>query len=767
MSLFKKTVKCIFVAVVLCLTVVVMGLSLSAKVSDSRTFSFGMNVDADVLVTYLEQNAKDCPKRIDISRFGIPFTDENLNSLQELVWHGTPILFHVDGVGFSGSGGMVQYIYFTYHYDADTYQRMYDQCVRAAERMTADLKNNKAVTDVTKALILHDRIIANCEYDLLGVSTGNVKNESREMYGALVSGRATCQGYAYAYMYLLDEVGIESYICSSKAMNHDWNIVIINGKKYHVDVTFDDPVEDITGRVYHKHFMLSTQALKKADHNYGDFDASPTDTAFDNYYWRNSESEFVMVNGDIYYINHTNETLNKLGNPTPLAKLSDVWSTSGGNSYWLGNYCRLSTDGITLFYSKSNAIYSYNVSNGSSKVIYTPTLSGEAKSIYGFKYDKGYLVIDRFNSPIFTSYTKQKYQIRVPYDVEAPTVSMSYTSNIAAYQTVNFGFSDNNGVAGYYWGTNPTVTKNSYTPVSNGKATEYVSKSGTYYLAATDNAGNISNPTSVTFYATRLETDGGRISVSTVISPKGATFILPTPERDGYEFVGWSKKYTDNGEYFKEYTPAADSVLYAIWKYTGQQGSTFDPSDYVNRFVDVSDNAWYADAVAYCAQRGYINGISATVFSPAGNLTREQFVLILANFAGVDSDNYKYTNSSMKDVPVGRWYSGAVSWAVSEGYVKGVAPDLFGLHQFITREQLTRLIYVYAADTSVNVEGRTDLTVYKDVSNVSDWAYESMSWAVEQGIVTGMTSDTLLPKGNVTRAQTARIFMLFDKLNKK
>ena len=202
-------------------------------------------------------------------------------------------------------------------------------------------------------------------------------------------------------------------------------------------------------------------------------------------------------------------------------------------------------------------------------------------------------------------------------------------------------------------------------------------------------------------------------------------------------------------------------------EYTGQQGSTFDPSDYVNRFTDVSDNAWYADAVAYCAQRGYINGISSNMFSPAGNLTREQFVLILANFAGVDSDNYKYTYSSMKDVPVGRWYSGAVSWAVLEGYVKGVASDLFGLHQFITREQLTRLIFVYAADTSVNVEGRADLTLYKDVSSLSDWAYESMSWAVEKGIVTGMTSDTLLPKGNVTRAQTARIFMLFDKLNKK
>ncbi len=766
MSLFKRTTAYIFITVVLCLLMLATGFALSAEAADDRGYSFSVNIDTEGLIAYLEESMIDCPKRVDVSQFAIPYTTADGVAIQKLIWHGTPVLFHVNGIGLSGSNGIIQYVYFTYHYDAATYQRMYNECIGVADAMTADLKNNKAITDVTKALILHDRIIANCEYDLAGVSSGNISNESQEMYGVLVNGKATCQGYAYTYMYLLREVGIDSYICTSEDMGHDWNIVILNGKKYHVDVTFDDPVRDVTGRVYHDYFLLSTAALKKSEHNFNDFDSSPTDTTYDNYYWRNSRAEFVLVDGNVYYINNSNETLNRLGTSSYLTKISDVWLTAEGN-YWIGNYSRLSTDGVSLFYSKSNAVYAYDISSGRSRVVYTPSFSGEAKGIYGFTYDRGYLVIDRFHRPDFAADTKSKYQLRVPYDIEPPQASLSYTNNTAAYQTLTFKLGDNNSIAGYYWGNSSVPSENKYTSTHRTTATEYISKSGTYHLTAVDTAGNLSKAASVTFYATRLETDGGNVTTSTVISAKGAKIALPIPTRDGYEFIGWSKTYTDSGEYLKDFTPSSDSVLYAIWSYTGEQGSIFDPADYINRFSDVPNGAWYADAVAYCAQRGYINGVSATLFSPATNLTREQFVLILANFAGVKTDSYKYSDSGMKDVPVGQWYSGAVAWGVSEGYVKGVASDRFGLHQYITREQLARLLYVYAEDIGMDVGGRADLSVFRDSSNVSSWAYENVSWAVECGLISGMTSDSLVPRGNATRAQTARIFMIFDKLDKK
>ena len=764
MSLCKKTTAYIFVTAMLCFFILFMGVGLSAK-NDNRGYSFSVNVDTEGLIAYLEENMTDCPKRVDVSDFGIPYTTEDGIAVQKLIWCGAPVLFHVNGIGLTGSNGIIDYVYFTYYYDADTYRAMLDECIAAARLMTADIANDKAMTDVTKALILHDRIIAGCEYDLAGVNSGNISNESQEMYGALVDGKATCQGYAYAYMYLLREVGIDSYICSSETMHHDWNIVIINGKKYHVDVTFDDPVYDVTGRVYHDHFMLSTEAIKASEHDYNDFDTSPVDTTYDNYYWRNSRAEFCLVDGKVYYIDNEKETLNRVGSSTPLAKISDVWTTAEGN-YWKGNFARMATDGVNLLYSKTDGIYAYDIAGGTSRLVYTPSLTGEARDIYGFTYDDGYLVIDRFNRPDFADYTMTQYQLRVPYDTEVPSASLTYTNNTAAYQTVTFKLSDNNSIAGYYWGKESTPQSNEYVATRSTSAKEYVSESGTYYLTAADTAGNLSKTISVTFYSTRLETDGGNVATSVVISAKSGTIALPVPSKHGYEFIGWSKSYTDSGEYLTSYTPVSDGVLYALWRYTGETDNK-DPEGYVNRFKDVSDTAWYADAVAYCASRRYINGISETVFSPASNLTREQFVLILANVAGVKSDNYKYVDSGMKDVPVGQWYSGAIAWSVAQGYVKGVGADRFGRGQNITREQLARLFCVYAEDIGMDVSGRADLTVFKDEPKVSDWAYEQISWAVDTGLISGMTADTLSPRGNATRAQTARIFMMFDKLNKK
>ena len=204
MSLCKKTTAYIFVTAMLCFFILFMGVGLSAK-NDSRGYSFSVNVDTEGLIAYLEENMTDCPKRVDVSDFGIPYTTEDGIAVQKLIWCGAPVLFHVNGIGLTGSNGIIDYVYFTYYYDADTYRAMLDECIAAARLMTADIANDKAMTDVTKALILHDRIIAGCEYDLAGVNSGNISNESQEMYGALVDGKATCQGYAYAYMYLLRE----------------------------------------------------------------------------------------------------------------------------------------------------------------------------------------------------------------------------------------------------------------------------------------------------------------------------------------------------------------------------------------------------------------------------------------------------------------------------------------------------------------------------------------------------------------------------------
>ncbi len=186
-------------------------------------------------------------------------------------------------------------------------------------------------------------------------------------------------------------------------------------------------------------------------------------------------------------------------------------------------------------------------------------------------------------------------------------------------------------------------------------------------------------------------------------------------------------------------------------------------------FEDVKENAWYYDAVKYVAKNGYMNGMSNDIFSPGSNITREQFVLILANKAGVNTDDYKYIDSGFSDVKIGKWYSGAVTWAVKRGYVNGMSETEFGTGQSIQRAALVRMLYNYAQKTGENTTDRAYLNDFADAyilekeSNL--WMKEPMQWAVAMGIINGVNKDGLFlldSKGYTTRAQTAQILKQFD-----
>ena len=78
----------------------------------------------------------------------------------------------------------------------------------------------------------------------------------------------------------------------------------------------------------------------------------------------------------------------------------------------------------------------------------------------------------------------------------------------------------------------------------------------------------------------------------------------------------------------------------------------------------------------------------------------------------------------------------------------------------ITREQLVTMLYRYAGSPAVT----GDLAAYTDAASVSAWAKDAMTWAVQQGIITGMTQTTLAPAGNATRAQVATIMQRYAGL---
>ena len=102
-----------------------------------------------------------------------------------------------------------------------------------------------SMTDYQKELAIHDYLIENCEYDVEGYESGKIEADSFNAYGALCLGVAVCEGYAEAAALLLNRAGVETLVITgdSRGEKHAWNIVKIDGDYYHLDVTWNDPVQ--------------------------------------------------------------------------------------------------------------------------------------------------------------------------------------------------------------------------------------------------------------------------------------------------------------------------------------------------------------------------------------------------------------------------------------------------------------------------------------------------------------------------------------------
>ena len=344
---------------------------------------------------------------INISKFNIPESNAIEKALQEHIWYNSPELFRIGSMGIGSSGNKYTYIQFYSYYTKEEYAEMHEKMVTEAEELLKGVKDNPNLTDVEKALLLHDRLALHCEYDYdtLSYDYENMPRSSYNAYGVLVLRDAVCMGYALAYDYLLEQVGIKTLYCSSDTLNHAWNIVYINNTPYHVDVTWDDPVWDMCGRVSHENFLRSTQGIKSTGHTATDFFSFPADTTYDNYYWQNSNTAFQLIEDEIYFFNTTEKSLYKLSNENSedtefLLKIPYNWAVSA-TSFYSTSFVMLVSDGENLYYNIPNAIYKYDVENACAKEFYKPDLSTfeSYNFIYGLEYQNckfTYVINDKY-----------------------------------------------------------------------------------------------------------------------------------------------------------------------------------------------------------------------------------------------------------------------------------------------------------------------------------------------------------------------------------
>lgn len=132
------------------------------------------------------------------------------------------------------------------------------------------LNNNMPTREKIK--IIHDYIIDNAEYDKLKYENKNdATYKSNTAYGVLVQGYGTCNGYADAMAIFLDKLNIINYKISNS--EHIWNLVYLDGKWYHLDLTWDDPISDVNIN-RDTYFLITTSELEELNDGTHKFDKS-------------------------------------------------------------------------------------------------------------------------------------------------------------------------------------------------------------------------------------------------------------------------------------------------------------------------------------------------------------------------------------------------------------------------------------------------------------------------------------------------------------
>lgn len=151
-----------------------------------------------------------------------------------------------------------------------------DQLRQKMQRVTAQAEAilsqlSASMSEFERERLIHDAIINKVRFD-----TTLKAPDAHDLYGALVNGKAVCEGYAAAFQYLMRQAGIQCIVAKGtltqggQSVNHAWNMAEIAGQFYHVDVTADDPVISGFDDVLKFNYFNVTQQRILRDHTLED-----------------------------------------------------------------------------------------------------------------------------------------------------------------------------------------------------------------------------------------------------------------------------------------------------------------------------------------------------------------------------------------------------------------------------------------------------------------------------------------------------------------
>jgi hypothetical protein len=177
------------------------------------------------------------------------------------------------------------------------------------------------------------------------------------------------------------------------------------------------------------------------------------------------------------------------------------------------------------------------------------------------------------------------------------------------------------------------------------------------------------------------------------------------------------------------------------------QGDNYDID-----FTDVSSYNVFKDEIETLASLGIIKGYNDGTFRPNNQVTRGEFLKIVAGASGVDvsdsSGSQRFT-----DVPTYHTFYDWVDYAASQGYVSGYSNGTFRPDDFITRfEAIVIILRFQGSAINQNIAGSQ---FFIDVTSPALAQYIDTAFELE--IINGYPDNTFRPNNNITRGETAKI----------
>lgn len=182
-------------------------------------------------------------------------------------------------------------------------------------------------------------------------------------------------------------------------------------------------------------------------------------------------------------------------------------------------------------------------------------------------------------------------------------------------------------------------------------------------------------------------------------------------------------------------------------------------------YSDVPADSWYAGYVAELTERGIVSGKSGLVFEPKAQVTRAEFVKMMAGVAGAEISSASGSSAAQRfdDVPADSWYAPYVSWAAETGVVRGVTDSEFCPQAPVTRQDMAVMICRLADAEGTALSEDCPQTAFSDEADISGYAKTAADRLQRAGIISGREGGRFAPKETASRAEACKIAALFPE----